>query len=142
MQITRNSLETKPGPSDYFTGDVLLDVVAVNPEPSRVQAMNVHFAPGARTAWHTHPLGQAIYVLEGVGRVCREGEAPQEIRPGDSVFFEPGENHWHGAAPDRFMAHIAIQESGEDGLPVSWGEQVSDEDYTREPDDDGARESA
>lgn len=133
MQITRNSLETKPGPSDYFTGDVYLDVVATNPEPSRVQALNVHFAPGARTAWHTHPLGQVIYVLEGVGRVQREGEAPQEVRPGDSVFFEPGENHWHGAAPDRFMVHIAIQETGEDGTPVAWGEHVSDEEYAREP---------
>ncbi|UJA20330.1 cupin domain-containing protein [Thermoleophilia bacterium SCSIO 60948] len=133
MQITRSTRETARGPSEYFAGDVWIDAIAVNPPPSRVQALNVHFAPGARTAWHTHPLGQVIHVLEGVGRVGREGEAPQEIRPGDSVYFEPGENHWHGAAPDRFMVHIAIQETGEDGMPVAWGEHVGDEDYLREP---------
>lgn len=132
MQITRNSLETTKGPAGWFTGDVYVDAVAANPEPSRVQAANVHFTPGARTAWHTHPLGQAIYVTEGVGRVQREGEPIEEVRPGDRVYFEPGEKHWHGAAPDRFMVHIAIQEVGDDGSPVSWGEHVSDEEYNAE----------
>ena len=129
MQITRNTTETAKGPSDWFTGDVYIDAVAANPEPSRVQAANVHFTPGARTAWHTHPLGQVIFVTEGVGRCQREGGPVEEIRPGDRVYFEPGENHWHGAAPGRFMVHVAIQEAGDDGSPVSWGEHVSDDEY-------------
>ena len=129
MQITRNTTETAKGPSDWFTGDVYIDAVAANPEPSRVQAANVHFTPGARTAWHTHPLGQVIFVTEGVGLCQREGGPVEEIRPGDRVYFEPGENHWHGAAPGRFMVHVAIQEAGDDGSPVSWGEHVSDDEY-------------
>lgn len=129
MQITRSSLGTVKGPADWFTGDVYIDTVAANPEPSRVNAANVHFTPGARTAWHRHPLGQTIFVTEGVGRVQREGGPVEEIRPGDSVYFEPDENHWHGAAPDRFMVHVAMQESGDDGSPVSWGKHVSDEEY-------------
>lgn len=134
MRITRSSAATAKGPADWFTGDVYLDVVAANPQPSRVQAANVHFTPGARTAWHTHPLGQTIFVTEGVGRVQREGGPIEEIRPGDSVHFEPGENHWHGAAPDRFMVHLAIQEAGDDGSVVSWGAHVSDEEYGRDHD--------
>ena len=130
MKITRSSNATAKGPADYFTGDVYLDVVATNPEPSRVQALNVHFTPGARTAWHTHPLGQTIFVTEGVGRCQHEGGPVEEIRPGDSVYFEPGEKHWHGAAPDRFMVHTAIQESGDDGMPVSWGEHLTDEELS------------
>lgn len=129
MQITRSSTETIKGPADWFTGDVYLDAIAANPEPSKVQAANVHFAPGARTAWHTHPLGQAIFVTEGVGRVQREGGPVEEVRSGDRVYFEPGENHWHGATPDRFMVHTAIQEVGDDGTPVAWGEHVTDEQY-------------
>src|SRR5215218_2172858 len=101
MQITRNSLDTDQGPSDWFTGTV------ANPTPpSRVAAALVHFTPGARTAWHTHPLGQTIYVTEGIGLCQREGGPVETIRPGDRVFFEPGENHWHGAAADRFMVHV------------------------------------
>lgn len=133
MKITRSSIETARGPADWFTGDVYVDAVAANPEPSRVQAANVHFTPGARTAWHTHPLGQVIFVTEGVGRVQREGGPVEEVRPGDSVHFEPGENHWHGAAPDRFMAHVAIQEADDSGSPVSWGRHVSDEEYAARP---------
>jgi len=133
MKITRSSSATAKGPADLFTGDVYLDAVAADPEPSGVNALNVHFTPGARTAWHTHPHGQTIFVTEGVGRCQREGGPVEEIRPGDSVRFEPGENHWHGAAPDRFMAHIAIQQSGDDGSPASWGEHVSDEEYGAEP---------
>ena len=92
-----------------------------------------HFTLGARTAWHTHPFGQTIYVTEGIGRCQRDGDPVQEIRPGDRVFFEPGENHWHGAAPNRFMTHIAIQEADENGSPVTWGEHVTDEQYNATP---------
>jgi quercetin dioxygenase-like cupin family protein len=94
----------------------------------------VHFTPGARTAWHTHPRGQTIWVTEGVGLCQREGGPVEVIRPGDRVFFEPGENHWHGAAPTRLMTHIAIQQADESGSPVSWGEHVSDEQYEQAPD--------
>ena len=88
----------------------------------------MHFTPSARTAWHTHPHGQTIFVTEGVGRCRREGGPVEEIRPGDRVFFEPGENHWHGAAPNRFMAHVAIQQVDETGSPVTWGEHVTEEE--------------
>jgi quercetin dioxygenase-like cupin family protein len=133
MKITRSSGETAKGPADWFTGEVYIDTVA---EPSgryRLAAANVHFTPGARTAWHTHPLGQTIFVTEGVGRCQREGGPVEELRPGDRVFFEPGENHWHGAAPDRFMVHTAIQLLDEQGNAVTWGAHVSDEDYARAP---------
>ena len=129
MKITRSAAETAKGPADWFTGDVYIDAVADPEPPARVASALVHFTPGARTHWHTHPLGQTIYVTEGVGRCQREGGPVEEIRPGDRVFFEPGENHWHGAAPNRFMVHIAIQQIDESGSPVSWGEQVTDEQY-------------
>jgi quercetin dioxygenase-like cupin family protein len=133
VQITRNSLETAAGPADWFTGTVFIDQVAAAPEPSRLNAAMVHFTPGARTAWHTHPLGQTIYVTEGIGVCQRRGEPVEVIRPGDRVFFEPGEDHWHGAAPDRFMTHLAMQEAGDDGSPVNWGEHVTDEEYRAAP---------
>jgi len=129
VQITRNSIETAHGPGDWFTGTVYIDAVAVPSEPSRIQAASVHFTPGARTAWHTHPNGQTIYVTEGVGRAQRRGGPIEAIRPGDRVFFEPGEEHWHGAAPNRFMTHIAMQQVDAGGSAVSWGEHVSDEEY-------------
>src|ERR671929_237379 len=93
----------------------------------------VHFTPGARTAWHTHPHGQTIFVTEGVGRCQREGGPIETIHPGDRVFFEPGENHWHGAAPNRFMVHFAMQQLDESGSPVTWGEHVTDEQYAAAP---------
>jgi quercetin dioxygenase-like cupin family protein len=133
MLITRNSLDTNPGPTDWFTGHVYLDPIATPAPPSRTAAASVHFTPGARTAWHTHPLGQTIYVTEGIGRCQREGGAVEEIRPGDRVYFGPGENHWHGAAPKRFMTHIAIQEADDSGSPVTWGEHVTDEQYNPTP---------
>ena len=133
MQITRNSLKTNSGPSDWFTGTVYIDPIAVPSPPSRTGAASVHFTPGARTAWHTHPFGQTIYVTEGIGRCQRNGDPVQVIRPGDRVFFEPGENHWHGAAPNRFMTHIAIQEADENGTPVTWGAHVTDEQYNATP---------
>ena len=132
MQITRSSIETAQGPAEWFTGSVYIDTVATPAPHSPVQSTSVHFTPGARTAWHTHPRGQTIYVTEGVGRCQRRGGPIEVIRPGDRVFFEPGENHWHGAAPNRFMTHLAIQESDENG-PVTWGDPVSDEDYLATP---------
>ena len=129
MQITRSSLQTIAGPGDWFTGAVYLDTVATPSEPSTIAAANVHFTPGARTAWHTHPLGQTIFVTEGVGLCQRRGGPVEEIRPGDRVFFEPGEEHWHGASPERFMAHVAMQQIDGDGTLVAWGAHVTDEEY-------------
>jgi quercetin dioxygenase-like cupin family protein len=129
MQITRSSIATNRGPADWFTGDVFIDPVASPSEASRVSASNVHFTPGARTAWHTHPHGQTIFVIEGVGFAQRRGGPVEEIRPGDRVFFEPGEHHWHGATPDRFMTHIAMLEVDDNGTNATWGEHVSDEEY-------------
>jgi quercetin dioxygenase-like cupin family protein len=133
MQITRSSIETQKGPADWFTGDVYIDAAAAPSEPARTGAGFVHFTPGARTAWHTHPFGQTIFVTEGVGLCQREGEPIEVIRPGDRVFFEPGENHWHGAAPTRFMTHVAIQEYDESGSPVTWGRHVTDDEYSAAP---------
>ena len=99
MQITRNTTETATGPSDWLTGAVYIDTVATPTEPSRLGAASVHFTPGARTAGHTHPLGQTIHVTEGLGLCQRRGGEIEVIRPGDRVFFEPDEDHWHGAAP-------------------------------------------
>ena len=128
MEITRNSTETAVGPREWFTGTVYIDALATASEPSRLQAASVHFTPGARTAWHTHPFGQTIYVTEGVGVCQRRGGAIEVIRPGDRVFFEPGEDHWHGAAPSRFMTHVAMQEA-RDGSVADWMEHVTDEQY-------------
>ncbi len=133
MQITRNSLDTAAGPEDWFTGSVYIDQVAAPSDDSRLHASCVHFTPGARTAWHTHPNGQTIWVIEGVGLCQRRGGPVEVIRPGDRVFFEPAEEHWHGAAATRFMAHIAMVEAGEDGTPAVWGEHVTDEEYARAP---------
>jgi quercetin dioxygenase-like cupin family protein len=129
MKITRNSLETNVGPSDWFTGTVYIDTVAAASEPSRLAAASVHFTPGARTAWHTHPFGQTIFVTEGMGLCRREGGPIEVIRPGDRVYFEPDENHWHGATANRFMTHLAMQEVDDSGSPVTCGRHVSDEEY-------------
>jgi quercetin dioxygenase-like cupin family protein len=123
-------METVKAPAEWFTGDVYIDVVAVPAPPARAASANVHFTPGARTAWHTHPFGQTIFVTEGLGLCQRRGSLVEEIRPGDRVWFEPGEEHWHGAAPDRFMVHIAIQEVDEAGNPADWGEHVTDAEYS------------
>lgn len=133
MQVTRSGSDTQKGPADWFTGDVYIDPVAAPAGSSALAAALVRFAPGARTAWHTHPHGQTIFVTEGVGLCQREGGPVEVIRPGDRVFFEPGERHWHGAAPSRFMAHIAIHQLDEAGNAVSWGEHVSDEQYAEAP---------
>jgi len=133
MQITRNSLDTQPGPSDWFTGSVFLDPVAAPTGSSRLSATLVHFTPGARTAWHTHPNGQTIWVLEGLGLCQRRGGQIEVIRGGDRVFFEPGEEHWHGAAPNRFMAHMAMVDVDEEGTSATWGEHVTDAEYAGAP---------
>ena len=127
LQITRNTLDTGAGPA---TGSPAPSTSTRSPrrgDAAPFGAAAVHFTPGARTAWHTHPHGQTIWVTEGVGLCQREGGPIEVIRPGDRVFFEPGENHWHGAAPTRFMTHIAMQQADETGSPVTWGEHVTDE---------------
>jgi quercetin dioxygenase-like cupin family protein len=120
------------GPSDWFTGPVRIDPLFPVAAPARAAGNAVTFEPGARTAWHTHPLGQVLIVVSGVGRVQRAGGPVEEIRPGDVVWFEPGEKHWHGAAPSVAMTHIAIQESL-DGKAVDWMEHVGDAEYAAGP---------
>src|SRR5689334_4166899 len=137
MQITRSGLETAAGPADWFTGAVYIDTVATPSGRSRIGAASVHFTPGARTAWHTHPNGQTIFVLEGVGLCQRRGGPVEVIRAGDRVFFEPDEHHWHGAAPTRFMTHIAMQQADDDGNVASWGDHVTDDEYAAAPSVDG-----
>ena len=132
MQITRSSIDTQQGPADWFTGTVYIDAVAAPAFTARTAAALVHFSPGARTAWHTHPYGQTIYITEGVGRAQRREGLIEVIRPGDRVFFEPGEDHWHGAAPDRFMTHLSMVEVDDKGSSATWGAQVSDEEYAAE----------
>ena len=133
MHITRDSTETAAGPSDWFTGAVYIDTVAVPANRSRVHANNVHFTPGARTAWHTHPNGQTIWVLEGVG-LCQRRDGPIEvIRSGDRVFFEPDEEHWHGAAATRFMTHLSMVQVDDEGNVASWGDHVGDDEYSAAP---------
>jgi quercetin dioxygenase-like cupin family protein len=129
MKITRvGSDASAKGPAEYFTGSVRLDAQFQTEAPARVGGATVTFEPGARTAWHTHPLGQTLIVMAGLGRAQREGGPVQEIRPGDIVWFEPDERHWHGAGPDTAMTHIAIAEAL-DGNRVTWLEKVTDEEY-------------
>lgn len=128
MKITRNGLPTSKGSAEWFTGDVYVDSLVVPEGNCHVSGAVVHFAPGARTAWHTHPHGQTIFVLEGVGRCQRMGGPVEEIRPGDRVFFEPGEEHWHGATTERFMTHVAVLQTDDQGVSAVWGEHVQDDD--------------
>ncbi|MAB01072.1 MAG: cupin [Stappia sp.] len=129
MKIIRSgSNPSAPGPQDWFTGTVRIDPLFAAEEPGRTSGAHVTFEPGARTAWHTHPAGQTLIVTFGSGRVQREGGPVEEISAGDVVWFPAGEKHWHGAAPDTAMSHIAIQESI-DGSAVTWMEKVSDTDY-------------
>jgi quercetin dioxygenase-like cupin family protein len=131
MQITRaGSQPSNKGSPEYFTGTVRIDPLFLVREPSRVSAASVTFEPGARTAWHTHPLGQTLIITAGVGWVQREGGPVEEVRPGDVVWFPPGLKHWHGATPTTAMTHTAIQETL-DGKNVDWMEKVSDEQYRR-----------
>ena len=129
MEIKRaGSNASTKGPADYFTGVVRIDPLFPSNAPARAAGNAVTFEPGARTAWHTHPLGQVLVVTAGCGRAQREGGPIEEIRPGDVVVFAPDEKHWHGAAPTTAMTHIAIQEAL-DGKAVEWMEKVSDEQY-------------
>lgn len=131
MEIKRSGTRgASKGPENYFTGAVKLEPLIEAPAPARVRAALVSFEPGARTAWHTHPLGQTLIVTEGVGRAQSEGGPVEEIRPGDVVWFAPGEKHWHGAGATSAMTHIAIQEAL-DGKTVDWLEPVSDAQYNR-----------
>jgi quercetin dioxygenase-like cupin family protein len=129
MEIKRaGARPSAKGPAEYFTGSVRVDMLFEAPDPARVSGAHVTFEPGARTVWHTHPLGQTLIVTSGSGRVQRWGGPQEEIRPGDVVWFAPGEKHWHGAAPQTAMTHIAIQEKL-DGKAVEWMEPVSEEQY-------------
>lgn len=131
MEIKRvGSQPSAKGSSAWFTGTVRIDPLFQAPDPARVQGASVTFEPGARTAWHTHPLGQTLIVTTGCGWVQRDGGAVEEIRPGDVVWFAPGEKHWHGAASTTAMTHIAVQEKL-DTKVVDWMEQVTDEQYRR-----------
>jgi quercetin dioxygenase-like cupin family protein len=126
--IPCGSVATRPAPESYFTGRVLQTPIIEAEAPARLRALLVSFEPGARTAWHTHPLGQTLVIVSGAGRVQNWGEPVREVRTGDVVFFAPGEKHWHGAGPNTAMAHIAMQEAL-DGVTADWLEKVSDEQY-------------
>jgi quercetin dioxygenase-like cupin family protein len=129
MEIIRCGIQpSRPGPAEYFTGTVRVDPLFDAPDPARVVGAQVTFEPGARTAWHTHPLGQTLIVTSGSGRAQRWAGPIEEIHPGDVVWFAPGEKHWHGASPGTAMTHIAIQEKL-NGKTVEWLEHVSDEQY-------------
>jgi quercetin dioxygenase-like cupin family protein len=130
MEIKRSgSQPSGKGPAEYFTGTVRIDPLFTPPEPARVATALVTFEPGARTAWHTHPLGQTLIVISGAGWAQREGGQIEAIHPGDTVWFAPGEKHWHGASPTTAMSHIAIQEKL-NGSPVNWMERVTDQQYS------------
>jgi quercetin dioxygenase-like cupin family protein len=129
MEIKRSgSQPSNKGPADWFTGTVRIDPLFPATQPARAACNSVTFEPGARTAWHTHPLGQALIVTAGAGLAQRWGGTIEQIRPGDVVWFSPGEKHWHGASPTTAMTHIAVQEAL-DGIAVDWLEHVSDEQY-------------
>jgi quercetin dioxygenase-like cupin family protein len=129
--LPEDARTSRRGPGAWFTGTVWIDAVVAGSAPSRLKANRVTFEPSARTAWHTHPVGQALHVLSGVGLVQLRGEPVRLIRSGDSVWIEAGELHWHGAAPDRTMVHLAMQEMDEQGTDVVWLEHVTDEEYAR-----------
>ena len=130
--IACGSVPTKAAPESYFTGRVMQTPIVEQPEPARLRALMVSFEPGARTAWHTHPFGQTLFVASGAGRVQVFGQPVQEIRAGDVVVFAPGEKHWHGAGPNTAMSHIAMQEAL-DGVTAEWLDKVSDDDYLGVP---------
>jgi quercetin dioxygenase-like cupin family protein len=130
MDVTApDQLRATPGPPDWFTGTVTMQPVATQPAPGRAAAVLVSFAPGARTAWHTHPFGQILFVLQGRARVQSAGGAIVELGPGSSVRFDAGEEHWHGAAPDQPMVHLALQEADDQGTGTYWDRHVTDEEY-------------
>lgn len=123
---------SRKGPDDWFTGTVWIDEIAIGHEPSRVRLVRVGFEPGARTAWHTHPLGQVLYVFSGMGLVQSEGGPVRRIHPGETVVIAPHERHWHGAGPANTMVHLALQEADPEGIQVQWLEKVTDAEYLAE----------
>ena len=127
---------TKVAPDANFTGQVWQDEVIVGTQPSRMRATNVSFSPGARTAWHSHPVGQTLYCISGVGRLQLEGEQVQELRPGDTGVIPPNTRHWHGAASDRLFIHLAMSETSDDGGGTEWFEKVNEADYNAQPNTD------
>lgn len=127
--VSSRDRSSRKAEADWFTGNVWVDEIAVGAEPSRVRFYRVSFEPGARTAWHTHPLGQVLHVLIGSGLVQKDGEPVREIHPGDTVTIEPGARHWHGAAPGNTMVHLALQEADAQGVAVAWMEKVTDGEY-------------
>lgn len=129
MQVIRTRPDSQPAPPERFTGNVWVDPIAIADPPSRVRAFSVHFTPGARSAWHQHPHGQILHVLEGQGLVQQRGRPVEQIRAGDTIVTLPGEWHWHGATPGTFMTHLAIQEADDDRVDAYWGDQVTDEQY-------------
>jgi quercetin dioxygenase-like cupin family protein len=129
VKLTQGSGSSATGSTDWFTGTVYIDGIRTPDEESAIGCAHVRFAPGARTAWHHHPKGQTLYVTDGIGLVATRSGGVQEIRPGDVVYIEPGEEHWHGATPERFMAHVAMQEADENGKVVTWLDHVTDEEY-------------
>ena len=129
MKLTRSGGPSAAGPKEWFTGTVFIDSIRNADDQSSIGCAHVRFAPGARTAWHHHPKGQTLYVTDGIGYVAQRGGAVQEIRHGAVVYIDPGEEHWHGATADRFMAHVAIQEADSNGQVVTWLEHVSDAEY-------------
>ncbi len=132
MEILRKQ-PTRKGTPEMFIGDVWIDAITQAQPPSRIRVNVVRFAPGARNAWHAHAAGQTVHVTEGIGRIQARGGDMLEMRAGDTVYTPPGEWHWHGAAPDHFMTHLAIWEAPAEGAESEWGEQVSDAEYLAEP---------
>ena len=132
MEILPERPTTKAS-ADRFTGDAWFDQIVRGESPSRIRASIVRFAPGARNAWHVHAMGQTLHVTDGVGRIQARGGDVLEIRAGDTILTAPGEWHWHGAAPDRFMTHVTVYEAADDGAETEWGDQVPDADYTAPP---------
>ena len=129
MKFTPSSGGSVRGPAEWFTGTVFIDTVRNPDGQSAIGCAHVRFTPGARTAWHAHPKGQTLYVTDGIGLVTSRGGQSVEIRPGDVIYIEPGEEHWHGATATRFMAHVAMQEADNDGQVVTWLEHVTDDEY-------------
>ncbi len=130
MNIVRSASHvTQRGPADWFTGTVWLNEFTAGPKPPGVRITRVTFEPGARTAWHTHPHGQTLHIMAGIGRVQRAGEPAVDVFPGDTIWFEPGERHWHGAAPNSLLTHLAVQQADAEGNATTWLEPVSEADY-------------
>ncbi|MGA2352596.1 MAG: cupin domain-containing protein [Terracidiphilus sp.] len=128
--LTSKERASRKGPAEWFTGNVWIDEIVVGAEPSHLRAFRVSFEPGARTAWHTHPIGQVLHVLTGSGLVQLEGQPVREIYPGDTVMIAPNERHWHGAGPRNSMVHLALQEADAQGVDVAWLEPVTDQEYS------------